>query len=1112
MISLDSAAPDPHGDLLCVHVFGARPPADRPFRRTRRAHRGTRSLTARARRQAISDARIGGEIARDLESGSVSSFEVSSTPNVDTDINCDSLSTSARLFQNKPSLHTEIVPVNVPPIVASAAAPNGDGLDHNGVSPGRVRGQPRTLTPGASDSFTVLSFNPQGMRDAIAIGRVDALVVNAGSPSLVAISESWLDNTLMHISLSGYRCVSRLDRRQGIRTDRGGIALFARDGFATSVVHIADSELDERSWYVIHANCGPVVFCLWYRPPHIGEIASIHRFEQEFARYSRLGVSSLVVGDMNVHNVGWLRFSRRDSTEGRLLEEVCSTLGFKQHVKGPTRGAYLLDLVLSDFASGVRCKVVPGIHEEDHDAVLTTVDISVAESEPVKRKVYDFKKAEWEKLNKRLGAQNWEFLHTLSADNATARLTSVILECVSQCIPQRWIVDKAFVHPWIDDTCKNALARKQAARGTEDFLLRRDECSTAFLFAYHRYVAKTRDKLKSMSASSRGWWRLSSTLLTKAGARENIPPLEKPDGSWAINAADKADELARVFRSKAELPPRETNEYSDLGPPQPHAQGFLRLRVRAVRRILKKLDEHSGTGPDHLPSRILKRCASVLAWPVTLLARKLLREHRWPECWRTHWIHGIFKKGSRADGRNYRGVHLTSQLSKVLERAIGSLFIPYLEATEAYGPHQYAYGKGRGYQDVLLINICQWLLLLETGHMVGVYCSDVSGAFDKVSMERLCQKLARLGLHEDVYGFLCSWLQDRNSRVVAGGQCSQAEPLTNSVFQGTVLGPPLWNVHYGDARVTTARKGFLETVFADDYNSWKGYKTNRDDPTQVAAILDDLRAAQGELHAWGRANQVAFDPGKESFHILHRRLHQGDDFKILGVVFDGALRMGAAARAIATEAGWRLQRLLKARRYFTTPELVRLYKAQILSYIESSTPGIYHAAASVLSCVDRVQGRFLREVGLCEVQALSDYKLAPLCSRRDIAMLGALHKLNLGTAPPQMFELFPPAGPPRAISQFPALRRLRQFHNKQIFTHSKYNSTEVMKNSVFGLVHCYNALPQWVVDIPSVKVFQRHLQRALLHFAHTGADDWPKLFSAAWKRFPRTFMDDFFRG
>ena len=227
-------------------------------------------------------------------------------------------------------------------------------------------------------------------------------------------------------------------------------------------------------------------------------------------------------------------------------------------------------------------------------------------------------------------------------------------------------------------------------------------------------------------------------------------------------------------------------------------------------------------------------------------------------------------------------------------------------------------------------------------------------------------------------------------------------------------------------------------------------------------------------------------------------------------MFDGALNMGAAARAIATKAGWRLQRLLKARRYFTIPEMVHLYKAQILSYVESSTPGVYHAAVSVLSSVDRIQIKFLREVGLSDVLALSDFNLAPLCSRRDIAMLGALHNLNLGTAPPQMYELFPLTGAPRSLSHLPSLRRLRPLHNRQIFTHCKYNATEVMKKSVFGLVHCYNALPQNVVNMPSVKMFQRHLQLALLKFARTGAEDLPKLFSAAWRRFPRTHMDEFF--
>ena len=95
------------------------------------------------------------------------------------------------------------------------------------------------------------------MRDAIAVGKVDALVTNAGRPSLVAITESCLDKIVGHATLLGYHCVARLGRRQGIRTDRGGIALFVRDGFHNSVVHIADSNLDQRSWFVIHADCVP---------------------------------------------------------------------------------------------------------------------------------------------------------------------------------------------------------------------------------------------------------------------------------------------------------------------------------------------------------------------------------------------------------------------------------------------------------------------------------------------------------------------------------------------------------------------------------------------------------------------------------------------------------------------------------------------------------------------------------------------------------------------------------------------------------------------------------------------------------------------------------------
>ena len=98
--------------------------------------------------------------------------------------------------------------------------------------------------------------------------------------------------------------------------------------------------------------------------------------------------------------------------------------------------------------------------------------------------------------------------------------------------------------------------------------------------------------------------------------------------------------------------------------------------------------------------------------------------------------------------------------------------------------------------------------------------------------------------------------------------------------------------------------------------------------------------------------------------------------------------------------------LVKNLRFFSIPEIFVLYKAQVLSYIESRTPGLYHAAPSVLDRIDRVQRRFLRVVGFTELEALELYRLAPLPCRRDMAMLGVLHKISLGLAPSQLAALF----------------------------------------------------------------------------------------------------------
>ena len=50
----------------------------------------------------------------------------------------------------------------------------------------------------------------------------------------------------------------------------------------------------------------------------------------------------------------------------------------------------------------------------------------------------------------------------------------------------------------------------------------------------------------------------------------------------------------------------------------------------------------------------------------------------------------LHKRASVYDAKNYRGVHLTPQISKAVERIIANLLQPYLAPLEIFGENQFA--------------------------------------------------------------------------------------------------------------------------------------------------------------------------------------------------------------------------------------------------------------------------------------------------------------------------------------------------------------------------------------------------------------------------------------
>ena len=93
--------------------------------------------------------------------------------------------------------------------------------------------------------------------------------------------------------------------------------------------------------------------------------------------------------------------------------------------------------------------------------------------------------------------------------------------------------------------------------------------------------------------------------------------------------------------------------------------------------------------------------------------------------------------------------------------------------------------------------------------------------------------------------------------------------------------------------------------------------------------------------------------------------------------------------------------------------MVHMYKAKVLSYAEYRTAAIYHACDTAISQLNRLQDSFLAELGISREDALLEYNLAPLERRRDIAMLGLIHRCTLGNGPEHFRDFYKPATTPR---------------------------------------------------------------------------------------------------
>jgi len=347
-------------------------------------------------------------------------------------------------------------------------------------------------------------------------------------------------------------------------------------------------------------------------------------------------------------------------------------------------------------------------------------------------------------------------------------------------------------------------------------------------------------------------------------------------------------------------------------------------------------------------------------------------------------------------------------------------------------------------------------------------------------------KLHACGVGATFLNFLDAYLAPRKGQVVVQGSYSDCFEIANSVFQGIVLGPPLWNTFFADVGTPASSTGGREAMFADDLNVFQEF--DRALPAHVCQ--EQLERCRKRVHSWGKANRVSFDALKEHMIILHPSESMGEPFKLLGCMVDVNLRMQSAVEQVLSKIRPKVTAILRTRGYYTTQELILQFKTHVWGLIETNMAGYSHAAPSLLEKIDDVHYRFLRDLEVSSSDAFLEHAFAPPSLRRNLGILGLIHKRVIGKCHPSFDRLLP-----WWTSKFSEPRG--RGHNKQLYGHwvEISHHQAIFQRSIFGMRDVYNDLPQGVVDSPSVSSFQHSLTHIVRTRCQLQDADWASSFS-----------------
>ena len=160
-----------------------------------------------------------------------------------------------------------------------------------------------------------------------------------------------------------------------------------------------------------------------------------------------------------------------------------------------------------------------------------------------------------------------------------------------------------------------------------------------------------------------------------------------------------------------------------------------------IEKELRSLNRQKATGIDELPPGLLKDCAKGISKPICHIINLSIQTSTVPTIWKVAKISQVFKSGVNTLPENYHPISVLPFHSKLLEKAVHSKLMNYLEKGNMLSDSQYWFRNKRSAKMAVTLLCDNIRRKIDIGEMVGTIYIDLSISFDTIGHGILLQKL-----------------------------------------------------------------------------------------------------------------------------------------------------------------------------------------------------------------------------------------------------------------------------------------------------------------------------------------------------------------------------------